>query len=169
MSNRTEIRGLQETKEKLEQVAQDIHGKVMVNTFQKAVLLLTRDAKKKSPVDTGRLRSSITGEVYSTQTLLGSHLLRGVAGTNVKYAPYMEFGTGTFTDGEKLHGRPHKVPPKYLKEWARRHKTNEYAVSRAIFIRGGLKPRLFFQYAADNNRDRIKKMIEDSVDKSVRK
>lgn len=168
MPTRTEIRGLQETKNKLEQTARDIHGKPMVATFQKAVLLLTRDAKIKSPVDTGRLRSSITGEVFTRSALFG-HTLTGIAGTNVKYAPYMEFGTGTFTDGEKLHGRPHKVPPKYLKEWARRHKANEYVISRAIFIRGGLKPRKFFQYAADQNRDKIKKMIEDTVSGIVRK
>lgn len=163
MPARTEIRGLQETKNKLEQTARDIHGKPMVATFQKAVLLLTRDAKLKSPVDTGRLRSSITGEVFTRSALFG-HILTGVAGTNVKYAPYMEFGTGTFV-GRK----PHRPPVKYLEQWARRHKTSAYVVAHAIAVRGGLKPRKFFQYAADQNRDKIRKMIEDTVSGIVRK
>ena len=169
MPTRTHIRGLAEAKRKLEQTAKDLHGGPMVNTFQKAVLLLVRDAKIKSPVDTGRLRSSITGEVTTIRTLAGNNQLRGIAGTNVKYAPYMEFGTGVFTNGEKLHGSPHRPSPKYLKEWARRHKTNEYVVARAIAMRGGLKPRKYFQYAADKNRDKIKKMIEDTVTGIVRK
>lgn len=163
MPARTEIRGLQETKNKLEQTARDLHGKPMVAAFQKAVLLLTRDAKIKSPVDTGRLRSSITGEVFTRNALFG-HELIGVAGTNLKYAPFMEMGTGTFV-GRK----PHRPPVKYLEQWARRHKTNAYVVARAIAMRGGLKPRKYFQYAADQNRDKIKKMIEDTVSGIVRK
>lgn len=168
MPTRTQIRGLAETKQKLEQTARDLHGKPMVDTFQRATLMLVRDAKIKSPVDTGRLRSSITGEVFTERKFTGN-ILKGVAGTNVKYAPYMEFGTGIFTNGEKLHGAPHRPSPKYLREWARRHKTNEYVVARAIALRGGLKPRKYFQYAADKNRDQIRKMIEDTVTGIVRK
>lgn len=40
------------------------------------------------PVDTGRLRSSITHEVDRD-----SEGLVGTVGTNVEYAPYVEFGT----------------------------------------------------------------------------
>ena len=47
-----------------------------------------RAAKQNAPVDTGRLRSSITWRLgRDSQGLLG------IVGTNVQYAPYVEFGT----------------------------------------------------------------------------
>ena len=42
-------------------------------------------AKKLCPVDTGRLRNSITHQQYDDHT--------EVIGTNVEYAPYVELGT----------------------------------------------------------------------------
>ena len=42
-------------------------------------------AKQLAPVDTGRLRNSITHQQYNEDT--------EIIGTNVEYAPYQEFGT----------------------------------------------------------------------------
>ena len=47
-----------------------------------------RSAKDRCPVDTGRLRSSITWRLGRD----GRGLL-GIVGTNVAYAPHVEFGT----------------------------------------------------------------------------
>lgn len=49
-------------------------------------LLAEGYAKKKCPVDTGRLRNSITHTVDSTA-------LEAFIGTNVEYAPHVELGT----------------------------------------------------------------------------
>ena len=49
-----------------------------------ACLIVERDAKKLCPVDTGRLRSSITHEIEGT---------KGYVGTNVEYARAVELGT----------------------------------------------------------------------------
>ena len=53
-------------------------------------------AKKLCPVDTGRLRNSITHQQYDDYT--------EVVGTNVEYAPYVELGHhtkgGTFVSGK---------------------------------------------------------------------
>lgn len=49
-------------------------------------LLAEGYAKKKCPVDTGRLRNSITHTVDST-------MLEAYIGTNVEYAPHVELGT----------------------------------------------------------------------------
>lgn len=49
-------------------------------------LLAEGYAKKKCPVDTGRLRNSITHTVDST-------MLEAFIGTNVEYAPHVELGT----------------------------------------------------------------------------
>ena len=53
------------------------------------------DAKKGTPVLTGRLRSSITHEVKD---------LTGKVGTNVDYAPHVEYGT------TKMRPQPYLYP-----------------------------------------------------------
>ena len=68
----------------------DIH-----EPLTKACLLVESEAKNKVPVDTGALRRSINTKIYDTY---------GVVGTNLEYAPYVEFGTGLFAsngDGRK--------------------------------------------------------------------
>ena len=54
----------------------------------KAAFLVENEAKKKCPVGTGELRNSITSEVEGNQAVVGS---------NLEYAPYVEFGTGIFS------------------------------------------------------------------------
>ena len=52
--------------------------------IEKAALTLEKDAKQNCPVDTGRLRASITTEIGK---------LEAEVGTNVEYAQSVEFGT----------------------------------------------------------------------------
>ena len=52
--------------------------------IEKAALTLEKNAKQNCPVDTGKLRASITTEVGN---------LEAEVGTNVEYALYVEFGT----------------------------------------------------------------------------
>lgn len=54
-----------------------------------ATAVVTGEAKVRAPVDTGRLRASITPEVRR----LGGGDVQGIVGSNVVYAPYQEFGT----------------------------------------------------------------------------
>lgn len=58
-------------------------------------------AKKLCPVDTGRLRNSITHQQYDENT--------EVIGTNVEYAPYVELGHHT-TGGTYVTGKPFLRP-----------------------------------------------------------
>ncbi len=154
------VKGLEKTKRKLEQTAKDQRGVHMVKAYQKSVLILVRSLKILSPVDTGRLRSSWTGQV--SQRRGRTKGLRGVAGTNVKYAPFMNFGTGTFA-GKKRH----IVSAEHVRQWARRHKANPYAVANAITRRGGLKPLQFIEKTIESKSDDVIKIIEDAVSKSV--
>jgi len=85
-----DVDGLEETKRKMEQVARDLHGRPMVDGMQKAVLLVVRGAKKNAPVDTGRLRASITGEVAPTGIYGRGMGVQGIVGTNVSYALVQE-------------------------------------------------------------------------------
>lgn len=52
--------------------------------LQKCCLIVEADAKQNCPVDTGRLRGSITHDVNNGE---------GKVGTNVEYANFVEFGT----------------------------------------------------------------------------
>lgn len=58
-------------------------------------------AKRLCPVDTGRLRSSITHQQMDENT--------EVIGTNVEYAPYVELGHHT-TSGTMVNGKPFLRP-----------------------------------------------------------
>ena len=57
--------------------------------MKEAVLIVEADAKRNAPVDTGRLRASITNEVRK----IAGAVLEGRVGTNVDYAKYVELGT----------------------------------------------------------------------------
>jgi hypothetical protein len=72
------IRGVNETVNKLKRGRDEIH-----NTFAKLVAHTSGEAKKHTPVDTGRLRASINFETSG---------LSGRVYTNVDYAKYVEFG-----------------------------------------------------------------------------
>jgi HK97 gp10 family phage protein len=65
------------------------YQRIIGRAMQKAVKDVERWAKQNAPVDTGRLRSSIGGDVKSS---FGE--IVGIVGTNVKYAPFVEEGGG---------------------------------------------------------------------------
>lgn len=68
-------------------------------------------AKRLCPVDTGRLRNSITHQQYSDDT--------EVIGTNVEYAPFVELGT------HKQKAQP------YLRPAAENHSAEYKAIIKA--------------------------------------
>lgn len=70
-------------------------------------------AKAACPVDTGRLRNSITHEQFSEDT--------EVIGTNVEYAPYVELGT------HKMKARP------YLRPAAENHTAEYKAIMKQVY------------------------------------
>ena len=147
-----EIKGLVETQRKMEQVVSDLTGPPILEAFRDATLLVSNDAKVNAPVDTGRLRASITPEVR----LQGS-TIEGVVGTNVVYAAAVELGS-----------RPHWAPLAALETWARRHGMNAYVLQRAI-ARRGTKPRRYLQRAFESNRPIIIRKIERAVSQIVDK
>jgi HK97 gp10 family phage protein len=137
------VRDLQKAQAKMEQMAEDVTGTPMVNAVRDAVLIIQRSAKQNAPVDTGRLRSSIVPEIRARE-----RSVTGIVGSNVMYAPYVEFGT-----------RPHWPPRSALEVWARRHGTTAYLVARAI-SRRGTKAVRFLQRAVEDNERRIHQVFE---------
>lgn len=67
--------------------------------LQRRALQVDRAAKQLCPVDTGRLRSSITNELGQD----GDGLVATI-GTNVEYAPHVELGTS------KMAAQPFLLP-----------------------------------------------------------
>lgn len=61
-------------------------AEVVRREIKSAALNIESTAKQLAPVDTGRLRNSITHDIRDN-----GHV--AVIGTNVEYAPFVEFGT----------------------------------------------------------------------------
>lgn len=147
---RGEVLGDKQLRDELENIAEAMHGRKMVRTIRRASALVLRDAKKFAPVDTGRLRSSMT---ISVAPVGFPRRVVGVVGTPVHYAPHMEYGTDH-----------NKMPPvSALEGWARRHGVNAFAVAQGILMRGGLQGHFFMKRAAEKNEKAIIAMLGNHV------
>lgn len=71
-------------------------------------LNVQRKAKRRCPVDTGRLRASIDAVFYQGG-------MTGEVGTPVSYAPYVEFGTHRATAKPFLFPSWEEEKPNYIK------------------------------------------------------
>lgn len=146
-----EIKGIQEVQRNLETAAKNLRGTPMINAMRDATLIIDRDAKKNAPVDTGRLRASITPEVTSQ-----GEIVTGVVGSNVTYAPFVELGT-----------RPHWPPLAALEVWARRHHTSAFVVARSIALHG-TPAKEFLKKAFDDNKEKVERRIGQAVEAIVK-
>lgn len=147
-----QVEGLEEANAYLERVKADLAK--LDAAMEKACLIVERYAREGAPVDTGRLRASITHEVEHE-----NGQIIGIVGSNVDYAPWMEEGTGTFTGHS-----PHYPPGAALEVWARRHGFDSgYQVARAIGRRGGLAPRRFLAQAFEQHQAEIERVLDTEV------
>jgi HK97 gp10 family phage protein len=154
-----EISGLQETQANMEQIVRDLSGQPMLDAMRRVVLLVQNRAKTLAPVDTGRLRASIMPEVRASEP----NKIVGVVGSNVKYAPYMELGTGVFAGKSRYF-----PPPSALDVWARRHNiASGFLVARAIFMAGGTRPRHYLQQALEQNQRQIDDLLGNAVTRII--
>ncbi len=73
-----EIHGLLEAQHKIDQVAEDLHGKPMVESMHNATLIVLRSARMLAPVNDGQLRASIAERVdvrgVDVEGVVGSNL-----------------------------------------------------------------------------------------------
>jgi phage gpG-like protein len=149
---RLELKGLREEQARMTKIVADLHGEPMLEGMRNATLLVTRDAKRFAPVDTGRLRASIIPEIRVS----GPTQIQGVVGSNVEYAPFVELGT-----------KPHWPPVGALEVWARRHGISAFLVARAI-SRRGTKAVKYLERAFDQNISRIVGYIDAAVKSIIR-
>lgn len=141
-----EVKGLLETQRKLEQAAADLHGEPLRQGMREATLRVQRAAQEEVPVDTARLKNSITSRVIGE-----SKSVSGVVGTKVKYAARVEFGDG-----------PHEPEMGPLGQWARRNGADVNAVANKIRA-SGTRAQPYMQPAAKAQEGAVVKIIENSV------
>jgi HK97 gp10 family phage protein len=139
----TEIQGLESIMQRIEDIADKDKIKAAMG---KCCALVERTAKQtaNSFRDTGTLTNSIQSEVQDD-----GEDVKGVVFSPLEYAPYVEYGTGLFAEE---NGR--KTPWLYEDE-----KTGE-----TIFTRGQ-RPHPYLRPALFENREKITKLLEESVRK----
>jgi len=115
--------------------------KKMKEAMFKVASIVHADAVKRCPVDTGRLRQSIR--------IIKADDKEAIVGTDLDYASYVEFGTPQMV---KAHGEHRVTDP--VKSWEAKKKRG--AVGQTLPF---LRPAVYF------NRDKIKKILKEAVEK----
>jgi hypothetical protein len=135
-------------------------GRGALRLINRAALGIQRDAKRAAPVDTGLLRQQI--KVIFTRGGFAADII-----ADVPYAREVEDGTGTLAGHGAYRGMP---PPAALADWARRHRMagREYVIARAIFRRGGHKPRPFLTPAFERHSADLFERLRQLVARTVR-
>lgn len=155
MADRIEVNvKTEQVRQKFRQMWDDINGRPMIHGMRDASLVVLRGAKENAPVDTGRLKSSLTAEVTS---LYGASTVLGVVGSNLDYGLYQEKGT-----------KPFWPPLDKLELWARRHGTTAWVVAAAI-ARRGIVARRYLRRALRDNSGQVAYIIGHTVNRIVRK
>ena len=147
---------------------QDPLERTLGKYIQTAGETIAGSARSKAPVDVGTLRSSINAQYRHEGALFQS-----VIGTNLHYAPYMEFGTGTQHDHPNWPRNPHRIPPGALEGWATRKLRSSEAdpkqmaarAAYSIMRNGGLKPRRFLRSSFEE----LQPQILDGIRTIIRK
>lgn len=115
----------------------------LISGVSKAAMLVQGSAKNKAPVDSGTLRQSIRADKAKIQ---GENVTATVS-TNLEYAPYVEFGTGS--RGQSTNTNT-EVEVSYRSDWR------------------GNKAQPFLWPALRENRNNSIKIIREEVRKAVK-
>lgn len=111
---RVEVDGVEQLKSNFKKISKTASNEVEQALINGA-LMVERDAKIKAPVDTGRLRQSLS---YQEENF-GSKNPAVKVGTNVDYAPPVEFGTSKMAARPFLRPAFNENKDKILKEIAK--------------------------------------------------
>jgi HK97 gp10 family phage protein len=139
------VEGLKASTKKFKSLI-DENNEIVQTQFGKSAFNIVKNARKRVPVDTGRLRSSIQAQIRKRG-------LEVLVFSDLKYSVFVEYGT-----------KPHFPPPNALAGWARRHGMPgmEFVIARNI-ARRGTKPQPFMKPAWDqeklNTLARVKRAV----------
>ena len=133
--------------------------KIDVTIPLKQACIVVKDAATENcPTNTGYLKRSITYNVSGNV---------GEVGTNVDYAPYIEFGTGLFAEdgnGRKTPWGPFpNLEHKYKPEgWKEGDEIPDFLYTH------GQKPQPYLRPALDSNRDKIVEIFRNAIREGVK-
>ena len=114
----------------------------LTQAMGKACALVEATAKQTAPKGSGELRRSITSKVEES-----NGEVTGIVFTPLEYAPYVEYGTGLFAEGQ---GRS-DVPWCYQDDKGEWHTTS------------GMRPQPFMRPALNQNREQIIRIIKEGI------
>jgi HK97 gp10 family phage protein len=141
-----EIEGMDKLVAKLERLGMNVPRILRTTGKDGMMIYVEGPAKEKCPVDEGRLRGSIVTVVEND----------GVkTGTNVKYGPYVEFGTGLYAES----GQGRKTPWVYYYSG---HKGRAgFRMTRGQFAHPFLRP------AWDNGKKNVVEHVRAQLRKAI--
>lgn len=131
------LEGIERVQKHLDNI--NLDDKKLNQILSQACLIVENQARRDAPVDNGVLRNSIRSEVEGKQ---------GIVGTNIEYAPYVEFGTGLFA----VNGDGRQTPWSYQDEMGEWHTTI------------GQHPQPFLGPALETNRETIINFIKERLE-----
>ena len=137
-----EFKGLAQILAKYQKLPEKVE-KNLADGINMAAGVVEGSAKKKCPVDTGNLRGSIHIMRHAT----AGKEMSATVGTNVEYAPYVEFGTGVRGSATNENS---KVAVSYAPDWA------------------GQAAQPYLMPALRENKDRIESMIFRKVIEGIK-
>lgn len=150
MDFKVDSKGFDDFIDKMSVNSENIENNVM-KTVKQIAQEIADDAKDLALVDTGHLRENIFSRVVQD-----GNIIVGEVFSNIEYAAYVEFGTGTVgqsagltREGINLHYR--QTPWRYKDEEGKWHYTK------------GQKPQPFLYPAMKNNEDNIKEKLKTAV------
>lgn len=144
MSDSIIIEGLLPLLDKLNELGVT-SDEAMLKAMKQGVIHVQGAAKKLCPVDTGKLRESITAKAEKE-----NGKIVGTVSTNKEYAAYVELGTGQ-------RGESSPSPPKYPLESGYRQ---DWA---------GMSARPFMYPAMQNTRKTLPKVMANSLKRQIKK
>lgn len=140
--------------------APEVFERVMRGFLQRAVALVEREVKTRTPVNTGALRSSIGHEIRGA----GAQM-QGIVGTAKEYAPFVELDT-----------KPHWPPYRAIEYWVQRKmKLSGEALYWAVLqvqrkiARFGTRGKHMFKEGFEAAQERVRQMWADAWGDAVRK
>lgn len=126
----------------VKKVWQFVVDKVIERGLKKSITFLEWEAKRKTPVDTGKLRNTYKSEYGKNYGKLLNFS---------KYWYWIHEGT-----------KPHWVPIKAIEEWAKRHNIPPYLVARGI-SKKWVKARLWITKTLEKNKNEPQKIFQEEV------
>ena len=137
------VEGFEELGKKLE--PDELLGDALKHVLGQAALMVEREAKIGTPVDTGRLWASWVSIVDASPVPLWAKVH-----TDVPYTLFVEEDT-----------RPHFPPPHALEGWAHRHGIPTFAICIAI-ARHGTKGKHMLAKAVEKTQEKLGSILKEA-------